>query len=211
MTTPQITGGHVGPRTTADNGQVTDRHGRSGESIVGQGIGARHESASRGNIYIASTAVAGVAPGTALSTTPPLTIHNPAGSGVLVSILDIYVGYVSGTLGAGSLVHARNPQTTVPTGGTALTIVNAKLGTAAGQATAGQGHTVSATPTLVRPSGVILGASLASTAGLPALMHEKVDGGIVVPEDVVWAIQGVAAAGSTPKVMISVVWQEIPQ
>ena len=211
MSTPQIVGGHVGPRTTADNGQVVDRHGRSGELIVGQGVGERHESASRGNVFIASTAVAGVAPGTALSTTPPLDIHNPEGSGVLVSILDIYVGYVSGTLGAGSLVHARTAQTAVPTTGTTLTIQSAKLGAAAGSATAGEGRTVAATPTLLRPSGLVLGASLATTAALPVLLHEHVGGGIVIPENQAWSLEGVAAAGSTPLLMLSVVWQEIPQ
>lgn len=209
--TPQIGGGHVGIRTTADNGQVVNRHGRSGEKIVGQGVGERYESASRGLIYIASTAVAGVAPGTALSTTPPLDIHNPEGSGILVSILDVYVAYISGTLGAGSLVHARTAQTGVPTTGTTLTIQNARLGVAAGFATAGQGRTVSATPTLIRPSGIILGASLATTAALPVLMHENVNGGIVIPENQDWSFEAIAAGGSTPLLLLSVVWQEIKQ
>jgi hypothetical protein len=211
MTETTIQGGRTGPSTASDGGTAANRLGKRGESIIAQGVGSRYESASRGEIFIASTAVAGVAPGTALSTTPPLALHNPEGSGVLLSILDVYVSYVSGTLGAGSIVHARTPQTTVPTGGTDLTILGAKLGDTAGKATAGQGHTVSATPTLLRGSGITLGASLATTAALPVLMHENVDGGIVVPENNAYIIEGVAAAGSTPLVIISVVFQEIPQ
>jgi len=201
--------GGLGP--AADGGNSSNRLGRNNELVIAQGVGKYHEAASRGNIFMASTAVGGVAPGTALSTTPPLDIHNPDGSGVLVSILDIYVGYVSGTLGAGSLVHSRTVQTAVPTTGTTLTIQNAKLGAAAGSATAGEGRTVAATPTIIRPSGIILGASLATTAALPVLMHEHVGGSIVIPENDDWSLEGVAAGGSTPLLILSVVWQEIKQ
>lgn len=203
---------HVGPRTMPDGGQSIDRHGRTGETIVGQGVGMNHEAASRAIIYIASTAVAGVAPGTVLSTTPPLDIHNPVDSGVLVSILDIYVGYKSGTLGAGMLVHAKNTQATVPSTGVTLTPQNALLGDATVSAvTVGQGRTLSGVPAILRPSGIILGASLATTAALPVLMHEHIGGAIVIPEGQDWVLQGIAAAGSTPKLILSVVWQEIKQ
>lgn len=203
--------GRIGRIFTATGNHQQLRMGNNGDLVVGQNKGKYAEAAEQGEIFIASTAVAGVAPGTALSTTPPMVIHNPDGSGVLVSILRVAIGYVSGTLGAGSLVYARNTQEAAPTTGTELTPVASKLGTSVGKAKAYQGSTVDTTPTIIRPSGIILGASLASTAALPVHMRDDVDGEIVLPEQQIFAVQGVAAAGSSPLIMISVAWQEIPR
>lgn len=206
-----IQGGRIGSFFNSLGNTSPMRSGHNGELIVGTNKGRYAEAAERGELFVASTAVAGVAPGTALSTTPPFAIHNPVGSGVLVSILEIAVGYVSGTLGAGSIVHAENPQATVPSGGTALTANGLKLGVAAGTATVHQGSTLSGTPTILRPTGIVLGASLASTAGLPVVVKEDVGGGILIPAGQAWCLSGVAAAGTSPLVMFSAVWQEIPQ
>lgn len=203
--------GHVGvPTATADGSDVPNRLGKFAEQIIAQAHGKYYEAASRGKLMTASTAVAGVAPGTALSTTPPMALWNPTNSGLLIALKQVFLGYVSGTLGAGSMLHAQvSGQTAAPTGGTELTPVNNLLGTTRGTARAFQGSTVANTPTIVRASGIILGASLASTAALPAIAMDEVDGSIVIPPGGCWAFQGLAAAGSSPLVLIGAVYEEI--
>ena len=202
--------GRVGPQFVNDGSFSEVRTGKNGEVIYAHGKGRMAEASMRGELFVASTAVAGVAPGTALGTTPPFAIHNPDGSGILVSIMKVAVGYVSGTLGAGSLVWAENPQTTVPTGGAELTANSLRLGQAAGKAKAYDESTISGTPTILRSSGINFGASLATTALMPVMVQDFVDGEFIVPENQVICLEAVAAGGSTPVIMIGVTWQEIP-
>lgn len=184
--------------------------GRTGEQIVADARGRFHEAASRGTLFHASTAVAGVAPGTALSTTPPMALWNPINSGKLLSIQQVFLGYVSGTLGGGSMVHGLViGQTTLPTGGAELTPQCGLLANVRGVARAFQGSTLIAAPTILKPS-FVLGAGLATTAALPtAPAYDEVDGAIVVPPGAVWAFQGVAAAGTTPLVLIGASYEEV--
>ena len=202
--------GRVGRAFVSSGSHAEVRQGLNADMITAHGKGRHAEAASWNQIFIASTAVAGVAPGTAISTTPPMDVHNPANSGVLVSILKVTVGYVSGTLGAGSLIYTKNTQEAAPSGGSALTPSNGNLSRSVGLASAGQGRTIDATPTIIRPSGIVFGASLATTAALPIVAQDVVDGEIILQEKESFCVEGVMAAGSTPKVMISVTWQEIP-
>ena len=185
-----------------------------GATQVTQLHGQKYEVSRTKRLWIASTAVAGVAPGTALSTTPPMAIHNLAAAATRVNvvILKVIVGYVSGTLGAGSIVYAQVSDAAAPAGGTQLTLVSGTLGTLhVTETTANQGSTVDATPTLIRPSGINFGAFLAGTAVLPAPQVDNVDGEIMVPPGETFVVEGVMAGGSTPLVMISVVWEEVLQ
>jgi hypothetical protein len=180
-----------------------------GASVVVQAHGKYHEAARLGKLFVASIGVAGVAPGTALSTTPALAIWNPTNSGILVSIKQVFVGYVSGTLGAGTLVHAQNAsQVAAPTGGTELTPVCALLNGTRGTARAFTGSTVSAATTLLRAS-MSMGAALATSVDFPSVVMDEVDGGIVIPAGVAYAYQGVAAAGTSPLLVLSVIYEEV--
>lgn len=202
--------GFVGPMKKTDGSVAQARMGLTGEMVTGNAHGFYSEIASRGGVSIVSTAVAGVAPGTALSTTPPMAVWNPPNSGVVLNILRVSLGYVSGTLGAGSIVYAQNGgQVLAPTTGAALTVVNTKLGLNGGQGKAFQGSTVAATPTILRPA-FVMGAFLASTATPPAPVFDIVDGSISVPPGNCFVVQGVTAAGSTPLVIIGVEWEETP-
>lgn len=201
--------GRVGPAVAADGSDALVRLGRTGE-MVANAHGRFFEAASRGSLFMASLAVAGVAPGTAFSTTPTIALWNPPGSGVLCAIQQVWVGYVSGTLGAGSLCHGVNPsQVTAPTTGTELVPQAGLLGTMRSKTRAYTGSTVSVTPVILRPS-LHLGAALASTATFPATAYDEVDGSIVIPPGSLWAYHGVAAAGSTPLVMVGVLFEEVP-
>lgn len=195
-----------------DGSEINPRAGKQGQLIVQDAHGRYHEAVSRGRVWTASIAAAGVAPGTAIGTTPALYLHNPIGSGFNLSVLKTTGGYISGTLGAGSIVYTTNvgAQAANPTGGTALTPIASLLGnssTPAGQP--GTGRTVAA-QSLYRPTGWIIGASLATTAALPVFLNDLVDGEIEIPPGYGLGIQGITAAGSTPLMVFSISWEEIP-
>lgn len=194
-----------------DGSGISPRGGKQGQLIVQDCHGRYHEAVSRGRVWTASIAAAGVAPGTAIGTTPALYLHNPIGSGYNLSVLRTTAGYVSGTLGAGSLVYTTNvgAQAVPPTGGTALTPIASLLGNgAAPAAKPGTGQTVAA-QSLYRPTGWIIGASLATTAALPVFLTDLVDGEIEIPPGFGLGIQGIAAAGTTPLMLFSITWEEI--
>lgn len=186
--------------TDADGGLlVTDLHARFTAPVL------------RDNVYSACTGVGGVAHGTVLSTTPPFTLFNPLNSGKYAVIIDATLGYVSGTLGAGTIVWCYNNVTTQanPTTGTSLVAVNNLIGNGdASNVLIRQGATLAAVPTIMRPA-FIISASLASTAALPVMMRDVVDGSIVVAPGGAISLQGIATAGSTPLVLLAMTWEEI--
>ncbi len=206
----QAVSGKVGGAGPSADGNFNPlRQGKTLELIMASAHGKYHEAASRGKLFNACIAAAGVAPGTALSTTPAMQIYNPTNSGILVSIKRVSVGYLSGTLGAGMLVHSQNAsQVAVPTTGTELVPICSLLNGSKGSAKAYTGSTISATSTIIRPS-MSLGAFLATEASMPPLMIDEVDGSIVIPPGVIYCYQGITAAGTTPLLIIGVMYEEI--
>jgi hypothetical protein len=107
----------------APAGQIGDgverpiRLGKLGELVVG-GAARYAEAVRRGACFRAQTAVTGVAPGTTISTAAAFSLANPLGSGIDLAIPEVSMGYISGTLGAGSVMLCGNRITTgaVPTG-----------------------------------------------------------------------------------------------
>lgn len=185
------------------------RGDRTGALITANAHGQFNEPASKGAIHYATNAVTGVAPGTALSVAPPLTLWNPPSSGKLLSVTKVSIGYVSGTLGAGSLVLAANAaQATVPTGGTEITPTCSLIGFPRGVGRAFTGSTLAAIPTIVRPV-FNMGAFLATTPLAPQDCDVLIDGGIIVTPGSSISLQGVAAAGTTPLVILGVTYEEI--
>ena len=184
----------------------------TGGMILAGDFGKYFHAASLGRVFAGETAASGVAPGTALGTTGPFTLHNPAGSGVYASILQASMGYVSGTLGAGVVVWAANvdPSLALPTG-TAITVRNMLVAgvRADGQVLAFTTSTI-ATPIGLRPA-FLLDASLATTAGVGMrAMVDYVDGAIVLAPGGTVTLQGIAAAGATPLVVFGAIWTEVP-
>jgi hypothetical protein len=202
--------GRVGPVLEAIGGEGPIRLGRQREVVSGDAHGRYHEAAVNGALFWASTGVAGVAPGTAFSATPPMALWNPPSSGRVLSIVQLVLAYVSGTLGAGFMAHGRTlGQTTVPTGGTEITPEAAALSGLRSKARAFQGSTLVAAPTIVRPA-FSMGPALATTAAFPFLGFDDVNGAILVPHGVAWAFQGAAlGAGTAPLVAIGVGFEEI--
>jgi hypothetical protein len=203
--------GRAGFSVIAEGGDDEFRMGRTREMAVADAHGRYFEVVRTGRVYTASTAAAGVAPGTALSTTPPLTLWNGA-SGIIAAIIGAMVGYVSGTIGAGTLALATTAQSTKPTGGTALTVQSNRMGdTSTGQILAFSGSTLTAAPTLVAPVAV-LNATLAtapSSGGFPAASPTLIELGSLYH---LWpgnaaCLQGIAAAGSTPLVILALCYE----
>ena len=199
----------VGPQVASDGTQVVGRADKTGAAVVSTLNGAYTESGARSTLMVASTAVAGVAPGTALSTTPPFVLWNPPGSGKKLSVLKSMLGYVSGTLGAGSLVFAAVlSQVTVPTTGAELVPVCTDLGMPRGVGRVFQGSTLVSVPQILYPA-FMLGAFVGG-ANPPQDSIDVVDGSIIVEPGTALCLQGVAGAGTTPLVLLGMKWAEIP-
>lgn len=202
--------GKVGIQSYADNSVNPLRTERTGALCTVLGHSANVDFANRGKIMVASNAAAGVAPGTALSTTPPIAIWNPPGSGVNLNIMKVCMGYISGTLGAGSIVYAYAlAQVAAPTTGTELTPNCTLLGSPRGVGRAFTGSTIITTPTLLRPAFTI--GAFAGGANPPAHNIDEADGTISIPPGSIFVVQGIAGAGTSPLVLFSVTWEEVPQ
>jgi hypothetical protein len=200
----------VGPQVASDGSQVVGRADKTGAPVFAQVNGAYTESGARSTLMVASTAIAGVAPGTTLSTTPPFVLWNPPGSGKKLSVLKAMLGYVSGTLGGGSiLLGAVLSQVTVPTTGTELTPVCSDLGMPRGVGRVFQGSTLVSVPQILYPAWSI-GAWVGTTASPPVDSIDVVDGSIIVEPGTAVCLQGLAGAGTTPLVLLAMKWAEIP-
>lgn len=201
----------VGPNIVADGaglGQAM-RGSREGAGVVATLHGAYTEGARYGMYMCGANAVAGVAPGTALSTTPPLALWNPPSSNRKLSLLKTSMGYVSGTLGAGSVVLAAVlSQTTVPSTGTELVPVCTDLGMPRGVGRLFTGSTWVSTPQILYPI-FQFGAALATSVYQISDCIDVVDGSIVLEPGSGIMLQGIAAAGTSPLVIFGMVWEEL--
>lgn len=175
-------------------------------------VAARYaEAVSRGRVFRAQTDSSGVAPGTAIGTSAPFALYNPAGSGVNLVLLDLSMGYHSGTLGAGYVSICANTNVlAAAVTGTAITAVNALLGsgnTAVGQAF--DAATLPAAPTVIG-AFCSLTALLASTAVAPYTVYQEVAGSIIVGPGATVSLEADAAAGTSPLVVFGATWEEVP-
>lgn len=183
------------------------RRSRTGAMLI---LDELYDAALRGLVYTASTAVGGVAPGTAFSTTPPYTLYNPISSTIDVVVLRASLGYISGTLGAGTVFWGVNTNTAqaAPSGGTELTPVNNRIGLTRGSARVFQASTLAVAPSVFRPF-CSLTALLATTAVQPYQVVEYVDGELCVEPGAALSLQATAAGGSSPLVALAVSWLEL--
>jgi hypothetical protein len=193
----------------ADGTQIVSRGDRTGAQVTAMAHGSYAEPSRQGALMLACTAAAGIAPGTVLSTTPPLTIWNPPSSNKLLHVMKASVGYVSGTLGAGTICYAALAgQTTIPSTGTELTPLCANIGYPRGVGRAFSGSTLVAIPTLAYP-GPIMGAFLATTALQPIETLHLVDGAVTIPPGSCFCMQAIAGAGTSPLVIFGIEWEEV--
>ena len=176
---------------------------------VSQKHGKGYWAAANGRLFHGATAATGVAPGTAIGTTAAFSLHNPLGSGVDINIRKVSMGYISGTLGAGTVWHLVNldPSAAAPTG-TAITETPGKVTGAAGYGIALTTSTLAVAPRIIRPFA-ILDASLATSVVGPRQIVEDVDGEIIIPPGCTYSLHSTAAAGTSPLVAFGVTWEEV--
>lgn len=203
--------GTAAARGTDPIAAPTRRQGQSYEDIVGMAHAKNFEAASAGVLFSACEQGTGIAPGTALGTTALFVLYNPVGSGKRIAIRRVSVGYISGTLGAGTLYHCvkNDPAQTAPSGGTALSVQCNAIGATPPAAGVARVNATVVTPTAVRPF-CTLGAGLASTAGFTMTATDDLDDEFILLPGTTYQLQAVAAAGSTPKVTVGCTWEETP-
>jgi hypothetical protein len=205
--------GQVGYQRLQDGAGSDFRFSRGSELIVSDGLPKYYEQTLT-QLHFGAL-IASVAPGTAISTTPPLAIWNPPNSGVLLVPTLLAVGYVSGTLGAGFLnALFVASQQTAPTTGTELTPFGMILNATKGRGRAFSGSTLAATPVACGVLGSLQAtlATAPAAGGFSPFVQGEVglDGRFIVPPGSVFGVQAVAAAGTTPLVAMSLSWLEIP-
>jgi hypothetical protein len=162
-------------------------------------------------VFEANTATTGVAPGTTIGTTGAFTLFNPKTSTKNLVVQEINMNYVSGTLGSGTiyLCANTNPAAANVTG-TSITPVCTYLGSSV--AATGQAFTTStlpASPTVVR-SLWTLTPMLATSVFQPFVLEEMTFGKYIIAPGCSLSLEAVAAAGTTPKVVFSMSWVEVP-
>jgi hypothetical protein len=197
--------GVVGQSSYSDGQNAAFRMDRLGALVIADRI---QDAVLRGNCWAAQTAATGVAPGTAVGTTAAFSLFNPAGSGKKLIVLRASMGYISGTLGAGTVHYLMNKPTDAAATGTAISAVN--LGTGTLDGSVGKALTT-ATITAPTPIGPFcsLGASLATTAIAPWQIFDDLNGRICVAPGCTLSLHATAAAGSTPVVVFGAIWEEV--
>ncbi len=211
---------HVGPSFAAPGAQpafdqTMDEH-NAGRIV--QCSGKYADVTKRQNVY--SAFATGLTPTTALSgtTSSPLVLYNPVGSGKRLKIMKVGYGQAAtGTLGTGMAFHCgftingptASQSNTVPTG-TGVTPTNMDIGAAnASVASVLSTATLNAAAKGLYPfaqQGESVGGT--TTSGTPTLCVEDVDGAIVLEPGAGYTVGTVAAAGSSPLVDIGIVWEE---
>lgn len=203
--------GLTGEQTIADGAEGQTRLGPQGD-IVTNISGKYYEHARKGRLFHAHTAVAGVAPGTAIGTTAAAALYNPQGSGKDLVVLEGRISYLSGTLGIGfmSWIGHLIPTQAAFTG-TAMVAVNGRLN---GGSPSGQALTTATVPAAGSTFRLFanLNAVLATTVTADGVWQlvDDVGAAIVIPPGTGVSLQATAAGGTTPKVLLGFSWLETP-
>lgn len=214
---PSITG-YVGSASTVLADGVTSapaRQDKTGALVFTSGRADGAEQSVRGLTYAAFIPPGtGQAPGTAIGTTAAFTLALSSGLNYRLVVRRIMLGYISGTLGAGTialLAHfSASGAITAPTGGTAIVPTNLLLGSnGTSQANCRFNNTVPATGLMIR-SVALMGAGLASTATFPSSIADNAQGEVVVGAGQAISIQAIAAAGTSPLITVGMIWVEEP-
>lgn len=206
----------IGPQPGGDNVLIRQRAGREGQTISADLTGKFAEATSRGQVFTATTAVAGVTvaathvtPLAAGTGTPILGLFNPPGSGKNLEILKVQAAWVSGTTGAGGLVFnvafAQNISVAGNTVPRSNLVGGANTVALAFTNTATTGSTIGLLFRALNGCTVFAGAIAATTVGLNC--GEEVEGSIVVPPGGYFAIAA-GLAGTSPIVQAAITYRE---
>jgi hypothetical protein len=217
MSTPftQLEGEVYDGGITADSNSRKISLTRHRATRVSQASGAGYENSARGITFAGCSAVAGVAPGTALATTAQaLILYNPVGSNINMSLKRLSWSYVSGTFGLGMWHLARystlSPSTNVAPGGTAIVTARTDGTVIAGKVLAWAAATCTAAPIKHQPLGWV---GVIDGTGATQLGHQGVynfDGSDVCIPGTGLVFTFIGGAGTSPLVVPGALWDEIP-
>jgi hypothetical protein len=160
----------IGSQSGNDGSVVNQRGDNYGSTVVQQFNGKYAELARRGQLFMASSAVGGLA--ILLTTTNGgglPTLWNPAGSGKICYLTHLSLNWLSGTTTASALIFHKllNAGSTAATGAPILTFTNtapvpAMLGASAASSmlwSGGGANTFTVAPTILCSTGVSLKAA----------------------------------------------------
>jgi hypothetical protein len=202
--------GRVGVQTLQDGTQQPPRLGKSGEIVGGDAHGHFYEANYRAGLFIASTPVAGVAPGTAFATSQgAFALYNPTGNTKNACIKKSSFVFLSGTLGAGIFCYGSSAQAAAPTG-TAIVAKSGQMGNGATPTCSAFSNLTAYTTaaTLVKAIWSV-GALVTSALIFPPLI-DLVDDEIILTPGNLLIMQEIGAAGTTPLGLFSMTWEEVP-
>lgn len=194
--------GTVAQKLLGEGARSEIKLAKSGELIIGEAHGRYFETGSRGNVFHAAMQ-AGAALGTALTASAAtLTLYNPAGSGVLLSLLNASVGVTAAPAGQAVLVYAvnANPMAAIPTATTVAQIRCSLLGPTVGRGAAFTAATLPAAPSVAR---VLCTLTAAINGGV---IVDDINAAIILPENTAVTIQSIGVAVSG---IVALSWEEI--
>ena len=207
--------GSAAKQPEKDGSDLIRRHGKTGEGCGANAHQEHYEAVSRGRVFSACSAAAGVAPGTSLGTTGAFTLHNPLNSGFNLVILtaSCVLPYKATqvTLGAGTIFWTTHAGVAVvnPTGTAIIVRPNLLGNSAQGVALAFENSTV-ATQIPLRPFAHFGAIVSDTTATDPFMMIDHVNGEFIVGPGFSIGLNGITAAGASPILQFGMSWEEVP-
>lgn len=194
----------------SDGSPVEPGFGRQGQYIVGQvGSGSRYLAASRGNLFVANTLIAGVtvpAPATTLASKAGM--HNPANSGVNMELVAIGLTAVTVDVALKNFLMEFQVNATLtggaPTSVTQLTSRSMPL-SSAGRTAAGYAYSAATMTNAAANPVLIPFVPKLETAVGNQQVYFRFDGEIVMGPDTVMAITCTAALAA---VNLTYLWAE---
>lgn len=212
------TTGKVGTSLLADGTTNEFRLERQGSLVVTQLHGQYYEQGFRGNCFIVSTPAAGVTVPIYTNAVQQFLIYNPISSNVNISILKVWIGYVSGTLVSGHYCYAASTAQGLPTTATQA-LTQASFLKSSNSLSSGAGSnglyfspaspaTALVANNYLRPLGVSQGQQASTNTNAPWTIVDDVQGGIVVPPQGVFVVAANVAAASVS--VISALVEEVP-
>lgn len=191
-------------------GAQTNKGDDYGAGLVADSMAKYYNMVKRGNVFFAAnsaTATISLA-GTAMT---GMTVHNPAGSGKNIVLLEVCIAIGAIPAAASLLVlgQAAVPASTAVTHTAALSIYNALVTGAADTRTLTKADSSSTTPSLVVCRVFGGGTPAASnTITMPPFIKDEVAGALVFGPGTVFGIATITTALLTS--MVSMTWAEEP-
>lgn len=211
----QVLVNNFGNSSLPDTQEAFQLGGKQGEGLVSEIHGKWYTAAYRGNVFHATSPIAGQVIPVITSTTSQtaLSLYNPLGSGKNLELISFRLGqsittatFVIGSIGFGVLQNVGNG-VALPTSQVAATIFGTPFGA---NASSPQGKALSTCTTVAASTFLDIGLGVGLTTGEQAGVIEKLfDGSIILGPGSMLMTQGTVA--QTSSYVLGMSWCEWPQ